>query len=108
MEYRKINITARCPIRTALELLGGKWKLLIIQQLSTSPRRLSDLKKDIPDISEKMLIQELKTLVDSDLVLRTNHGEVPPRVDYGLTAKGRLALPLIGHLKEFADSYHQQ
>jgi DNA-binding HxlR family transcriptional regulator len=102
----KINITARCPIRTTLELVGGKWKLLILFQLYGKTMRLSELKAAIPDISEKMLIQELKILADSHLVTRTNFGEVPPRVVYALTAKGGMAIPLIGEMKKFADGYN--
>jgi DNA-binding HxlR family transcriptional regulator len=105
MEKEVIKITPRCPIRTTLELVGGKWKLLIIRQLANEPKRLSKLKQDIPDISEKMLIQELKNLVDSELVIRINYGEVPPRVEYELSEKGQLALPLIGHMKDFAEQY---
>jgi DNA-binding HxlR family transcriptional regulator len=105
MEKDIAKVTPRCPIRTTLELVGGKWKLLIIIQLASEPKRLSKLKRDIPDISEKMLIQELKNLVDSELVIRKNYGKVPPRVEYELTEKGKLALPLIDHMKDFADQY---
>jgi DNA-binding HxlR family transcriptional regulator len=98
-------VTPRCPIRTTLELLGGKWKLLIIYQLKGGALRLSELKKALPDISEKMLIQELKVLADSLLVARTNHGEVPPRVTYELTAHGEAALPLIAQLAAFGNHY---
>jgi DNA-binding HxlR family transcriptional regulator len=101
----KIEVTARCPIRTTLELLGGKWKLLILFQLHNKALRLSILRKSIPDISEKMLIQELKTLVDSDLVHRENFGEVPPRVKYSLTAKGEAALPVINAMRDFGIQY---
>ena len=105
MNQEQIQITAKCPIRTTLELLGGKWKLLILFQLNIEPKRLSVLKKLIPDISEKMLIQELKVLVDNHLVIRNNYGEVPPRVEYSLTEKGKLAMPLIAEMKRFADNY---
>ncbi len=54
----KVYVTNRCPIRTTLELTGGKWKLLILSQLFQKSLRLSELKASIPDISEKMLIQE--------------------------------------------------
>ena len=101
------KVTARCPIRTTLELLGGKWKLLIIQELAKGPIRLNQLKKNIPDISEKMLIQELKHLVNSDLAHRKNYGEVPPRVEYSLTTQGEKALPLIKQLAEFGLEYHE-
>lgn len=106
MENEKLFVTPRCPIRTTLELVGGKWKLLILQQLYNSGTlRLNELDKLIPDISQKMLIQELKTLVISELVSRRNFGEVPPRVEYSLTEKGKHIKPLIREMVEFAKCY---
>jgi DNA-binding HxlR family transcriptional regulator len=67
--------------------------------------RFSELRKRLPDVSEKMLIQELKVLIDSDLVGRINHGTVPPKVEYYLTPKGRLVLPLIAEMRNFAVNY---
>jgi DNA-binding HxlR family transcriptional regulator len=104
---KSVHITARCPIRTTLELIGGKWKLLIMFQLKEQAQRPSELKKRIPDISEKMLLQELKLLVDSNLVNRINYGEVPPRVEYELTPIGYEALPILGEMKAFADKYEK-
>jgi DNA-binding HxlR family transcriptional regulator len=103
-----IKVTLRCPIRTTLELVGGKWKLLILFQLLNGPSRLNALRKAIPDISEKMLIQELKTMVDSELVDRKNYGEVPPRVEYSLTERGKTAMPLIEEMRNFALKYESQ
>jgi DNA-binding HxlR family transcriptional regulator len=108
MIQKEIKITARCPIRTTLELLGGKWKLLILFQLKEGAMRLHELKKGIPDISEKMLIQELKTLADGHLVTRYNYGEVPPRVEYSITKKGKNALPLIAEMVKFAKKYESK
>jgi len=109
MEKEKIYVTPRCPIRTTLELIGGKWKLLILQQLFVhGASRLSTLKQLIPDISEKMLIQELKTLAESNLVTRKNFGEVPPRVEYELTEKGTQIKPLIQEMVKFAHFYNHQ
>lgn len=106
MDDRQIKVTPRCPIRTTLELVGGKWKLIILQQLAENhPIRFSNLKNLIPDISEKMLIQELKTLVTSGLAARKNYGEVPPRVEYSITAKGLNARPLIKEMVNFAQLY---
>jgi DNA-binding HxlR family transcriptional regulator len=107
MKTTAIKITARCPIRTTLELVGGKWKLLILVQLANAPLRLTELKKAIPDISEKMLIQELKILVDSNLVLRKNYGTVPPKVEYSATKQGKQALPLIEQMIKFAKGYEK-
>ncbi len=105
MKQDKIYVTAKCPIRTTLEMIGGKWKLLILRQLYDQPMRLSALKAAIPDISEKMLIQELKTLVENHLVHRENFGEVPPRVEYSLTERGELVKPLIAEMIAFANRY---
>jgi DNA-binding HxlR family transcriptional regulator len=108
MNEEIIKITARCPIRTTLELVGGKWKLLILFQLANKPLRPSELKRQIPDISEKMLIQELKILMDSKLVERKNYGEIPPRVEYKLKPIGYKILPLISEMKKFAGAYENE
>ena len=104
---KSIVVTARCPIRTTMELLGGKWKLLVLFQLRNGALRTSELKRCIPDISEKMLIQELKTLVIQQLVNRHDFREQPPRVEYSLTEKGKAALPLIEQMKHFATTYEE-
>ena len=106
MNENIIYVTAKCPIRTTLELVGGKWKLLILSRLFEKPLRLSELKKTIPDISEKMLIQELKILIDSELIKRINFGEVPPRVEYSILEKGRNVKPLIEQMEIFAKAYN--
>ena len=108
MKNAETIITARCPIRTTLELVGGKWKLMLIFQLSSKPLRLSELKRAIPDISEKMLIQELKKLIDSHIVTRKNFGEVPPKVEYHLNDIGFQVLPLLAAMKNFAQQYESQ
>ena len=107
MENSIINVTARCPIRTTIELIGGKWKLLIMYQINDKSIRLSELKRQIPDISEKMLIQELKKLVDSNLVERHNFGEVPPKVTYSLTSKGLKIIPLVHEMGKFGLDYEK-
>ena len=71
------------------------------------PFKAFRIKKIIPDISEKMLIQELKTLCDSHLVLRKNFGEVPPRVEYQLTAIGYKVMPIIIDMRNFAMAYEK-
>jgi len=103
-----IAITPRCPIRTTIELLGGKWKLLILHQLAQQPSlRFGELKRLLPDISERMLVLELKNLSDSGLIERHNFGEVPPRVEYVLTGQGRQALPLIREMQQFGLAYQE-
>lgn len=99
---------AYCPVKKALDVLGGKWKMLIINQIGNEVRRYGELKRLIPGISEKMLIQELKSLVEYGVLEKIAYAEIPPRVEYRLTAKGRKVLPLIEEMrilgKEFVES----
>ena len=105
MSPSPVSITPRCPIRTTLELVGGKWRLLVLHQLAGGAVRFGGLKRLLPGISEKMLVQELKFLTDAGLLVRHNYGEVPPRVEYELTDAGRAALPLVAAAAAFGQHY---
>lgn len=105
MSPTPVAITPRCPIRTTLELVGGKWRLLVLHQLSAGPVRFGELKRLLPGISEKILVQELRVLTDAGLLSRHNYGEVPPRVEYALTDTGRAALPLVAAAASFGQQY---
>lgn len=78
--------SARCPSRAVLEQLAGKWSLLLLHRLATGPRRPSELRRAVGGISEKMLVQTLRGLERNGFVARRNYAEVPPRVEYALTA----------------------
>lgn len=88
----------RCPVRRALGLVEGKWRLLLIGHLLGGTRRYGELRGLIPDISEKMLIQELRALEAEGVVQRVQYAEVPPRVEYSLTEAGRGLEQVIGAL----------
>jgi DNA-binding HxlR family transcriptional regulator len=93
--------TEGCPVRKAMEIVGGKWKLFIIQHIGKKTLRYGEIRRAIPDITEKMLIQELKSLVESGILTKKSYGEIPPRVEYTLTEKGKKALPLLKHIQKF-------
>ncbi len=97
LDYRSTT-SANCPITRALHIIGGKWRLLLVGQLMVSMRRYGELKSLIPEISEKMLIQELRALEAEGLVVRTQYAEVPPRVEYSLTEAGRALERVIAEL----------
>lgn len=99
------EIILDCPVRKSFEVIGGKWKLLIIDCCKTETKRYGELRRLIPDISEKMLIQELKALVDVGILEKKSFGEVPPRVEYTLTQKGQKAIPIIEILRDFGKDY---
>ncbi len=90
-----------CPVAEGLKVIGGKWRLQIIFQLSAEKKRFGELKRLLPTISEKMLIQELKNLAASGLVKRKAYREIPPRVEYSLTGHGKKVLPIIEHIRNF-------
>lgn len=77
-----------CGLEAALQVVGGKWKVLILWGLRSGPQRFGELRRQIPDISEKMLIQNLKEMVCDGIVTRKDYKEVPPRVEYTLTPFG--------------------
>ncbi len=78
-----------CPIEKTLRMIAGKWKTIILWYLGSGTKRYGELKKLIPEVSEKMLTQSLRELETDKLVKRRAYPEVPPRVDYTLTKKGQ-------------------
>jgi DNA-binding HxlR family transcriptional regulator len=77
-----------CGLEAALEVVGGKWKVLILWSLRGEPLRFGELRRQIPGISEKMLIQHLKEMEADGIVTRKDYKEVPPRVEYAMTSFG--------------------
>ena len=80
--------TYECGLEAALEVVGGKWKVLILWPLRSDARRFGELRRMVPGISEKMLIQHLKEMEADGIVTRKDFKEVPPRVEYALTTFG--------------------
>ena len=97
--------TLTCPVRTTLNVLGGKWKLLILSYLLAEPRRYGELRRLMPEITEKMLIQELCELEADGIVARTVHQTMPPCVDYSLTEQGQRVRPVFGELVGWGQQY---
>lgn len=93
----------QCPVKASLNILGGKWSLIILYQINERVMRYGELKRAIPGISEKMLIQELNNLVKHGLVHKKSYPEIPPRVEYTLTKSGYKTLPIIDALAVFGE-----
>src|SRR5215831_16639524 len=77
-----------CGLEAALDVIGGKWKVLILWHTRQGPRRFGELKRLVPAISEKMLIQQLRQMEHDGIVRRKVYREVPPKVEYSLTPFG--------------------
>lgn len=94
-----------CPVATGVSLIGGKWKLLIIRNLKERPWRFNELQRDIEGISQKVLTDSLRQMIDDGLVYRHDYQEMPPKVEYGLTELGKELLPIIDALADFGNYY---
>jgi len=96
-----------CPVATIVELIGNKWKLLIIRNLLASTCRFGELKNGIPGISQKVLTDNLRALESDGLVVRTSYPEIPPRVEYSLSELGNTLRPLFKDMENWGNSYKE-
>ncbi|WP_019506483.1 helix-turn-helix domain-containing protein [Pleurocapsa sp. PCC 7319] len=94
-------------VQTTLKVLGGKWKLLILWNLKDCTRRFGELKRLMPSISEKMLIQQLRELEKDGLVHRNAYPQVPPKVEYSFTEYGRSLQPVLEVLCNWGEQHLQ-
>lgn len=94
-----------CPVATAVALIGGKWKLLILRNIKARAWRFNELQRDLEGISQKVLTDSLRQMIDDGLAYRYDYRELPPRVEYGLTELGREMLPIIDALADFGNYY---
>lgn len=101
---RKILFLA-CPVATAISLIGGKWKLMILRNLKERPWRFNELQRSIEGISQKVLTDSLRQMMDDGLAYRHDYQELPPRVEYGLTELGMAMLPIVDALADFGRYY---
>ena len=94
----------QCPVRNVLSRIGDRWSLLVLLALhdKAEAMRFSDLCKTIPDVSQKMLTSTLRKLEADDLLSRTIYPEVPPRVEYKLTKRGKTLIPLLNQLVDWS------
>lgn len=90
-----------CPVSATLDLIGGKYKALILWHLTEKIIRFSQLRKLVPDATPKMLTQQLRELEDDGLLIRTVYPVVPPKVEYSLTDKGTSLRPILDAMFEW-------
>lgn len=93
--YRLHNEDFHCALDVTMRFIGGKWKAVVLWYLKNKTRRFSELKEQIPDITDKMLSLQLKALEEDGLIIRTVYPQVPPRVEYQLSEEGRSIVPVV-------------
>ena len=95
MEIKLNGRIFHCPLDLASAFIGGKWKTVVLWYLCEGKKRFGELKKQIPNITEKMLSLQLKQLEKDGFVFRKIYAEVPPRVEYSLTEEGKTLIPIL-------------
>jgi DNA-binding HxlR family transcriptional regulator len=98
----------QCPIQFVVDLIGNKWAILLLRELFTGDRRTHELLEALPGISTKILTQRLRELERHGLVERRVYAEVPPHVEYSLTAKGRQIQPVMAALHQVGSQWLNQ
>ena len=97
--------TDHCPVEATLDLIGGKYKALILWHLSDSKLRFSQLKKAIKNATPKMLTQQLRELEAQQLIHREVYPIIPPKVEYSLTELGRSLMPILVAMRDWGANY---
>ena len=95
------NDQKKCPVEVAIDTISGKWKAMILIHLMTEMHRFNELKKMLPNISQRMLANQLRDLEIDGLVHREVYPEVPPRVEYSLTKRGLSVRKVLDELRHF-------
>ena len=97
-----------CPVELVIELISGKWKLLILRELMSGTKRFSQLQRSIQGITQKMLTKQLRELEKAGLVKRKVYPEVPPRVEYSLTELGRSLEDIFNAMHRWGERYMKE
>ena len=94
-----------CPVATTVQLIGSKWKLLILRNLLVRPWRFNELKSNLEGISQKVLTDSLRSMEEDGIITRTVYPEVPQHVEYALSELGESMRPIIKSMEEFGINY---
>lgn len=102
------NDYSKCPVEFAIDMMKGKWKILIIWYLQYRTRRYNELLRLMPRVSKKVMTQQLKELEADGIIRREDFAENPPRVEYYLTPMGEKCIPILQNLYEWGEQLQSQ
>ena len=101
----KAELLPKCPVATTVQLIGNKWKLLIIRNLLQRPWRFNELQKSLDGVSQKVLTDSLRSMEADGIITRTVYAEVPPRVEYALSELGESMRPILNSMQVWGENY---
>lgn len=99
MKHMDYDCNLGCPVEATLDAIGGKWKGVILYHLLDRTHRFNELRRVMPDVTQRMLTKQLRELESSGVILRTVYPEVPPKVEYSMTPYGKTLEPVINALR---------
>jgi DNA-binding HxlR family transcriptional regulator len=108
MRHDNYHCNFGCPVEAALEAIGGKWKGLILFHLQSQTRRFNELRRLLPDVTQRMLTRQLRELEADQIIHRQVFPEVPPRVEYNMTEFGETLSPILSALHRWGNDYLDQ
>ncbi len=94
-----------CPVEATLDVIGGKWKGVIVFHLLGGTKRFNELRRLMPDVTQRMLTRQLRELETDQIVARVVFPEVPPKVEYSLTAYGKTLMPVLEMMQKWGSKY---
>ncbi len=104
----KAELLPECPVATTVQLIGNKWKLLILRNLLLRPWRFNELQKNLEGISQKVLTDSLRSMEADGIITRTVYAEVPPRVEYALSELGESLKPILEAMRVWGEMYKKE
>ena len=108
MTRRKYDCQYGCPVEATLDVIGGKWKCVILFHLLDSTKRFSQLRRLLPDVTQRMLTLQLRELEEDGVLVRTVYAQVPPRVEYKLSEFGQSLRPVLLLMRQWGVDYMDQ
>ena len=94
-----------CPVATTVQVIGSKWKLVIMRNLLVRPWRFNELRKSLDGISQKVLTDSLRSMESDGIIIRTVYPEVPPRVEYSLSPLGETMRPILDAMQAWGNAF---
>jgi DNA-binding HxlR family transcriptional regulator len=105
IRHQRLDCSPGCPVEGALDLIDGKWKGVVLYHLFEGTLRFSEIRRRLPNVTQRMLTNQLRELEADGLIIRKIYPQVPPRVEYSLSTSGRTLKPVIKALKAWGDAH---
>jgi DNA-binding HxlR family transcriptional regulator len=105
MRKQRHTIYTNCPVEAALDIIGGKWKAILLFHVSSGAKRFNELRRLLPSVTQRMLTNQLRELERDGVVKRTVYAQVPPKVEYSITALGATLAPVLKELATWSEAH---